>query len=90
MQLRGQRGITAILRQPVERTDERLLCEILRQITITREPIRQPIDAIDVRVVQRTFRRSVAGEASRHELLVSHDVAVLAMAVLVESGIATA
>jgi hypothetical protein len=41
-----------------------------------------------MRVIQRAFRRAIAGQTTCHELLVSHCVAVLADAVWWVSGIA--
>ena len=37
--------------EPLERAHERVLGEFPSQLVVTREPIRQPVYAIDVRVV---------------------------------------
>ena len=58
--------------EPLEGTNERLLGEVLREIAVACQAVGQPEDAVHVRVVQRTFRRSVAGETTGYELRIGH------------------
>ena len=82
MHPRREGRITTILTKPLEGTNEGLLREILRQVRVAGQSERESIDAVDVRVVQRSLRRAVASETSGHELQIGHDVATLAGAVL--------
>ena len=65
-----ERRVSAKLAEPVERANERFLREILREVRIPREPIRQPVHTIDVRIVEGALRRAIAGKAPGHELLI--------------------
>ena len=53
-------GIAAEVVQPAEGADERILREIARQVVAAREPERQPIDPVHVRLVQRSLSGRVA------------------------------
>src|SRR5262245_47722572 len=70
MEPRGQRRVAAELLQPLERPDEGFLSEIGSQVGIASHSVHQPIDPIDMRVVQRTLGGGVAGDTSGYELSV--------------------
>jgi hypothetical protein len=63
-----QRRLAAVLREPLEGANERVLREIRREIAVPGHPMHQAIDALDVGVVQRALRGGIAAETSRNEL----------------------
>ena len=70
MQPRCERRIAAELIQPVERPNERLLREVRREIGVSGHSVHQPVDPLDMRVIQRTLGLGLAGETAVHELTV--------------------
>src|SRR5690606_4823557 len=59
--------------QPVERADERLLCEILREVRITvRHAMAEAVYAVHVLVVQRALRTRITIEYASYQKLLVH------------------
>jgi hypothetical protein len=65
-----KRRLAAVLAQAIERPDEGFLSQVRREVSVTSHAVHEPVDAIDVRVVQRPLGDGVAGKASSHQLAV--------------------
>ena len=65
-------GVAAKGRNSIKSAHKGLLRYIPRELIISREAIRKPIHAIDVRVVHRAFGERVARHNTSYELFVGH------------------
>src|SRR3954468_8958102 len=72
MEPRGKRRIAAKASNLLECTDERCLREVAREIIVTGEPKGQPINAIDVYLVELTFGGSIASNHPRDQFDIVH------------------
>src|SRR6185437_5070727 len=68
----GEGRLAAERVQALEGADERLLGEVAREVVVAGHAIRQPVYAVDMRVVQRPLRRRVSGADSGDQFTVVH------------------
>ena len=70
----GQRPNLRERRQPVERTNERLLGEVPGQLLLPRHAVREAVHAINVSVIQRPLCGLIAFYGTGNELGFGHFV----------------
>ena len=66
----GEGRFAAELLEPLERTDERLLGEISREVAVAGYPMHQPVDPVHVRVVQLPLGGTITAETTSDELTI--------------------
>ncbi len=77
MEPRAERRLTPELADPIEGPDERVLRDVLRQRLVAGNPIGQPIDPVDVRLVQLTLGGGVPVPDPRDQGLCVHRTPVV-------------
>ena len=67
-----ERGLTLKIGEPLECANERVLREFTCQVIVAGQPVRQAVDTVDVRIIQRSFGSRIAGKYSGDQLAFIH------------------